>query len=283
MWQARSANQSGQSTQRNRTTQSGHQGAAEPADSGDPEPPHIPTGTVAKAILFLLVVFAIQITTIVSVVMLVVLPPGKSPAYALFPYDDETVAISLWGGLVPILASLSVMGLGTRSAHDPRPFRSRSYWLVVAVMALVATTAFSASHELIGGLKLSAPAAYVAIQLGAITGIGYWWFRGRGLSLAQGTAECFVMGSLGMFASDAIRTFSLLTSAPSATMVWGGGGLHDLVLWLGLYMSISFLLLQALLSLQNRLSRLFSCSFSDRGTQSNGLDQTGRCEPGGLR
>lgn len=186
-------------------------------------------------------------TTILSVVLQDVLPSGRTPMYSLFPYDDEVVGVSLWGCIIPILASLLMLGLGIRGRRDPRAFRSRRYWLVVVAIALVATVTFSVSHELIGGLELSKPVAYVSIQVGAAIGIGYWWFRGRRLPLVQGIAECYAMGTLGILGSDVIRTLSLLTTTPGAATVWGGGGLHDLVLWFGLYISVSFACVQSLL------------------------------------
>jgi hypothetical protein len=186
-------------------------------------------------------------TTILSVLLQDALPPGRALAYSLFPYDDEVVGISLWGGIIPILASLLILETGTWDKRDPRPFRSWRYWLVVLATALVATIVFSVSHELIGGLELSKPAAIVAIEVGAATGIGYWWFRGQRLPLVQGIAECYVMGTLGIFGSDVIRTLSLLATTPGAATVWGGGGLHDLVLWFGLYVSISFTCVRVLI------------------------------------
>ena len=80
----------------------------------------------------------------------------------------------------------------------------------------------------------------------------YWWLRGRRLGVAWGTAECYVMGTLGAFGSDVIRTLGGLVGAPGGAAVWGGGGLLDILFWFGLYVSLSFLSLCVLLAMVTR-------------------------------
>jgi hypothetical protein len=76
------------------------------------------------------------------------------------------------------------------------------------------------------------------------------------MGLAMGTAECYVLGTLAAFASDLVRTLGGLARAPGEALVWGGGGLFDIVFWFGIYVSLSFLVLSALVSGASRIYRL---------------------------
>lgn len=205
----------------------------------------------AALLVCLSAMLAITCSTFVCVLVQAVVPTGHGPEYALFPYDGELVAIDLVGGVVPLLASLSMLApaTGPRRNERPAPFRSPAYWLAVLVVALFLTLFFSASHALYGGLGLSKLWAYWLVVAGGMAGVSYWLLRGRRLGAAWGTAECYVMGTLAVFASDLIRTLGGLATVPGESAVWGGGGLLDILFWFGLYVSLSFLMLRFLLAL----------------------------------
>ncbi|MDG7006529.1 MAG: hypothetical protein JRM86_06295 [Nitrososphaerota archaeon] len=187
-----------------------------------------------------------------------VVPSAPGPAYALFPYGDELVAIGLTGGVVPLLVSLAIVAVwaGRRDGWaGVSPFRSRWYWLGVAAVALGITAFFSASHALYGGLGLSKTWAFWLVLFGCVAGVGYWGLRGRLLGLVAGTAECYVMGTVAVFGSDLIRTLAGLARAPGAAAVWGGGGLLDILFWFGLYMAISFAAFRGFLAMVSGAAR----------------------------
>ena len=190
-------------------------------------------------------------SALLCILVQTVVPSGHGPEYALFPYGGELVAIGLVGGVVPLLASFAMLaasaGLRMDDEH-PLPFRSLAYWLAVLLVALFITLFFTASRVLYGGLGIPKLWAFWLVFAGSVVGVDYWWLRGRRLGLAGGMAECYVMGTLGVFASDLIRTLTGLASAPGEAAVWGGGGLLDVLFWFGLYSSLSFLILRVLLS-----------------------------------
>ena len=199
---------------------------------------------------------AVICSAVICVLLEDAVPRDAGPVYALFPYDGETVAIGLIGGLVPLLASLAMLAAASTGPRSdgtrPRPFRSPAYWLAVLAVALLVTFLFTASHLLYGGVGLSELWAIYLLLAGCVTGVGYWWLRGRRLGVAWGAAECYVLGTLGAFASDAARTLTGLARLPGEAVVWGGGGLFDIVFWFGLYVSLSFLSLRFILSLVAR-------------------------------
>lgn len=185
-------------------------------------------------------------------------PSGPGPEYPLFPYNGGLVAIGLIGGVVPLLASALVVAArtGPRSGDEKEaPFKSRVFWLAVALIALFLTAFFTAAHALYGGLGLPKLWAFWLVFAGAIAGVDYWWLRGKRLGVLEGTAECYVMGTLGVFASDLIRTLTGLASAPGKAAVWGGGGFLDILFWFGLYVALSFVSFRALHGLLARASR----------------------------
>jgi hypothetical protein len=213
-------------------------------------------GAVAGAPLVWLSAFAaVLASAIICVLAQDLVPPGHGPEYALFLYNGELVAIGLTGGIVPLLASLAMLAAwtGPRSeGHRPAPFRSRAYWLAVFFVGVFITLFFTASHVLYGGLGLPKLWAFWLVLAGGVAGVDYWWLRGRRLGVAGGTAECYVMGTLGAFAGDVIRTLTGLASAPGEAAVWGGGGLLDILFWFGLYVSVSFLSLRVILAVLTR-------------------------------
>jgi hypothetical protein len=198
---------------------------------------------------------AILLSTVISILLQDAVPRGPGPEYALFPYDGELVAIGLVGGVFPLFLSFAMVASLTTPRMDgerPAPFKSRSYWLAVLVVAVFIVIFFTASHALYGGLGLTKLWAFWLVLAGGVAGVDYWWLRGRRMELIGGTAECYVMGTLGAFGSDAIRTLTGLASAPGEAAVWGGGGLLDILFWFGLYVSLSFLSFSVILAILTR-------------------------------
>jgi hypothetical protein len=194
---------------------------------------------------------AVVCSAVICVLLENAVPRDPGPVYALFPYDGEVVAIGLVGGLLPLLASVAMFVASAGRHLDgarPHPFRSRAYWVAVLAAALLVTLLFTASQGLYGGVGLSKLWAILLLLAACATGAGYWWLRGRRLGAAWGAAECYVLGTLGSFGSDAVRTLTGLARLPGEAVVWGGGGLFDIVFWFGLYVSLSFLSLYLILA-----------------------------------
>jgi hypothetical protein len=213
------------------------------------------SGGAAAAVVLLSAVVAILLSALFSILVQNAVPRASGPVYALFPYDGEVVAIGLVGGVLPLVASLAMLAAPARPRGDaerPPPFRSPAYWLAVLVVAIFITLFFTASQALYGGLGLPREWAFWLLFAGCVAGVDYWWLRGRWLGAAWGAAECYVMGTLGAFGSDVIRTLTGLARAPGEAAVWGGGGLFDIVFWFGLYASLSFLSLWVVLALLTR-------------------------------
>ena len=217
--------------------------------------PQSPGGTVPAPVAGFLAFLAVLVTTLVSVRVQGAVPRGPGPEYLLFPYDGEIVAIGLIGGVLPLLASAAMLAVSDdrREGTRPLPFRSRSYWAAVLVIALFITILFTASQALVGGLGLSQLWAFLLLLGGGVAGVDYWWLRGRGMGLAWGTAEGYVLGTLAAFGSDLIRTLGGLARAPGEALVWGGGGLFDILFWFGIYVSLSFVVMSALVALAARV------------------------------
>jgi len=218
--------------------------------------------TFTGATLCLAVLLAILTSALLSIRVQDILPSWNGPAYALLHYGDEVVGIALTGAILPVSASVLIvlavvlsrrLGSG-KSSH--RPFVSLFYWLILLIISLIATLVFAISQDLYGGLTLPKSGTFWTGIVGAGVGIGYWYLRGRRLTWWEGAAECYVMGALGMFGSDIVRTFTGLASAPGEALVWGGGGFHDLVFWFGIYAILSLLALRLYLPPLVGLSRV---------------------------
>lgn len=217
------------------------------------------------AVLSLSASMAILLMTVLCVLLQGVAPTDEGPVFVLFPYNGEVVGIGLTGGLLPLLLSFLLVAFLTwpsGNADAPTPFASLGYWLGVAALGVIITVFFSASHALYGGLGLSKLWAFWLVIAGGVAGVDYWWLRGRRLGLVGGTAECYVLGTMGVLVSDVIRTLSGLARAPGEAAVWGGGGLLDILFWLGLYVAISFLCFRGLLGAFTRVSRTFDAAQS---------------------
>jgi hypothetical protein len=209
----------------------------------------LPRSSVAFALVFPAATFAVLLSALGCVLLQQAVPPGHGPEISLFQYGGETVAIGLAGGGLPLLVSLALVAslVGGSGEDDHAPFRSEAYWAGVLLIAIFVTGVFSASGALYGGLGIPRVWAFWLVVAGGAAGVGYWMLRGKSLGLAAGAAECYVMGTLGVFASDVIRTLSGQASAPGELAVWGGGGLLDVFFWFGIYVALSFVGLRVLL------------------------------------
>ena len=210
------------------------------------------------ALLSISAVLAIIFSAVLCLFLQDLAPSGAGPVYDLFPYNGEVVAIGLIGGVLPLLLSAAMVGAraGTKKddEHDV-PFRSQAYWLAIALIALLLTAFFTAAHALYGGLGLPKLWAFWLVFAGAVAGVDYWWLRGKRLAVLDATAECYVMGTLGVFESDLVRTLTGLASAPGRAAVWGGGGFLDILFWFGLYAALSFLSFSVVRRLLGRAGR----------------------------
>jgi uncharacterized membrane protein len=132
-------------------------------------------------LVYLSPLLAISSSTASSIFLQDIIPSSPGPALRLFPYNEEVVGIGLIGGVLPILASVLIMASRIRAekkADYHRPFQSLAYWLVIVLISLLITVFFSVSQLLFGGLALPKLWALWLI-IAAVTGVDYWWFRGR--------------------------------------------------------------------------------------------------------
>jgi hypothetical protein len=197
---------------------------------------------IHKSALLIAALVAILVTLIASVLALNLLPTYTN-AYALFRYGDELVGIDLYGALAPLLLCLPLLSL--KPGRSPTPGGSwlarRLFLISLGLACVLPLLPFVLVQESTGGLVLGTLGGALAIFLGGVLGAAYAILRREGISILQGSAECFVVSAVGSFVSDIIRTLSGLARAPGGVLIWGGGGSHDLVLWFGVYMLLSYL------------------------------------------
>lgn len=200
---------------------------------------------------------AIVLSAVICIIVQGLLPIGSGPAFALFPYHGELVAIGAIGGVFPLLlCAMMVSALTTFERVERRvaPFTGPMYWLAVLLLGLMITALFGLSHEVYGGLGLTKLWAFWLIFAGGVAGVDYWWLRGSDLTLGEGAAECYVLGTLGVFGSDVIRTLSGMAGAPGSAAIWGGGGFLDILFWFGIYMALAYVCLRGALRIISRLT-----------------------------
>lgn len=208
-----------------------------------------PLSMANVSLVWVVAFLAVMDSTLICVVIQDLVPTGHGPELFLFPYNRELVAVGVVGGVVPVLTALGLAAaFAARRGDDPAPFRSAAYWSAILVIALILTAFFSVSTALNGGLGVPRQWAFWLVLAGGVAGVDYWWLRGRSLGVAAGTAECYAMGTLAVFASDVIRTLSGLASAPGEAAVWGGGGFLDITFWFGIYVALAFVSLRVFLS-----------------------------------
>ncbi len=188
-------------------------------------------------------VLTILLATLLTII-LVLLLQGNLPQYTLVFYlfnaGTEQVGIDLYGGIAPTVACLWLVPLLRKSRHK------RVFWASLAATVIVPTLTFSSLSLTSGGTSIGVTGGEAAIVLGGLFGSAYGILRRKWVSILNGALECFFVGAVGLFASDIILTLSGQIQAPYGAVVWGGGGTHDLVLWFGLYMALSFTFLRIL-------------------------------------
>ncbi len=203
--------------------------------------------TIRALQLGLSIGLSIVLTLIVSLLVGSQLPSGSGISFALFPYGDETVGISLLGGFAPVFFSLGMLVAlsGVVGRNQTRPLRGLIPWVTVLGLSVLFTLVFSISHDWFSGLSLTESWAIWLASFGAGLGILLGFIR-AGLGVAAAGLEMYAIGTLGTFISDIIRTLTFLGTAPGKALVWGGDGLRDLVLWFGVYMVLGFLFFELL-------------------------------------
>jgi len=183
---------------------------------------------------------AILLALAISLVLLD-LVPEFGLGIALFPLYSEEVGIDLYGAVLPILLSVVLVVMVERSNNiEGRSmlFRGRLFWASAFLLSMIALAVFGLVQANSGSLVAPVRFGSLFATLGAVVGLAYTAER-RNVSPLGRAAELYVIGVLGMFLSDLVRTFTGWSQAPGEALVWGGGGSHDLVLWFGFYMAVS--------------------------------------------
>lgn len=200
--------------------------------------------TIRRLASFIAALAAILVTLLVCVIALNLLPDYYA-AYALFQYGDELVGIDLYGALVPLFACLPLLylkrGHPSSMPGDAGILLRRLFAVSLVPACLLPVSVFALVRESSGSLVLGTLGGALAILFGGVLGAAYATLRGTEITIFQGSSECFIICVVGSFASDIIRTLTGLASASGGALVWGGGGSHDLVLWFGIYMVLSYL------------------------------------------
>jgi len=201
---------------------------------------------------------AILVSTLACLILQQHLNSDFGVAYSLFGFGNEIVAVDLLGGVVPLLASATLIASAVLRAEmrgGPIPFRSPLLWLTMMAISLVSVLVFALASDLYGGAGIPISWARGMVAVGSTVGAGYAATLGQKRTLLEGIAECYAIGALAMFVGDVLRTFAGLVSGP--IIVWGGGGALDLLLWFGAYMALAFLVFRIVRPrVQARLSGL---------------------------
>jgi len=178
--------------------------------------------------------------------------PRLSAPVGLFSLRSEVVALDIYGAFLPLLLCV---GLGFEFRHFARlkgrtiPYQGIQFWLSILLVTLFALALFGFVQETSGSMVLSNFEALFVIPFGGLLGVLYAIKRGVEVQSSAVGAETFAIGVLGMFLSDMVRTFSGWSQVPAGSaIVWGGGGLHDLVLWFGVYLAVGAFSYRLLLS-----------------------------------
>jgi hypothetical protein len=202
-----------------------------------------PTPTVIRTLLLgISMGLAIVLALMVSLVLVNRLPSGTGIAFELFHYDGETVGVSLFGGFAPVFFSAALIP----ALRPVRALRGPVPWAAIAGICALFIGIFGVSHDWYSGLTLTRSWASWLASFGAGLGIVLGLTRKR-LGLFATALELYAIGTLGTFASDVARTLSYQSTAPGQALVWGGGGLQDLVLWFGIYMALGYLFFRLVL------------------------------------
>jgi uncharacterized membrane protein len=165
--------------------------------------------------------------------------PAINCSFYLFQYGSEVVEINLVGALFPLLVSAFFVISYRRSLH----------WLKVGKFVLVGfaiiTAVSSVWSWILGGLGLP---GWLYILFWLLIVIWYSRLRFVRGEVFQVAAEVYVVGTLGVFLDDAVRTLLGFGNFPILGLritpnIWGAGGLMDGIFMTGMYQAIFYLLM----------------------------------------
>ena len=205
------------------------------------------------ALAFLISVISLEF---VFTALELAVPAYKAPV-TLFPLDSEEIGIDLFGAVLPLFLCLAAAGLLGRNNRGPgRPFRGVRFWGSVSLSVLLTLLVFGYVQAVSGSLALPGFEAVLTIPVVEVLGIAYCVWRGPGLSALAVAGELYAIGVLGAVVGDLVRTLTGWIHEPMTLLVWGGGGLHDLVFWIGLYAAAgAYVYRETLTWLSRRLGR----------------------------
>jgi hypothetical protein len=184
---------------------------------------------------------SILVSEVAILLVFQVIPSSAGVWFRAFTYVGELVEISPFGFLLPIILSaclLFVSRRATTAGRRIRVFQTRNLWLAVALFALISTLVFTLTQYAYDSVELPNSWAIWIVPVGAVIGVAYGVVDGRRSTVLEGLADCYIVAALGLAIGDVIRTLAKLVVAPE--IVWGGGGLHDLVLWFGIYVGLGY-------------------------------------------
>ena len=201
---------------------------------------------------------------VVCLVLLVVVP-GYEAHVHLFHLYSEVIGVDLFGAVLPAVLSLvlAFRFRGFRGSNGTYPFRGRRFWVPASLGASVLTVVFGYLQASSKSLSLTSLQATVAVPVCGIFGVAYVLRSNREFPASITSLEVYALGVVGALASDMVLSLGGWTQLRGGSLIWGGNGFHDLVLWLGLYMALpafayqklSPVLIGALSSLEKRTTR----------------------------
>jgi uncharacterized membrane protein len=170
--------------------------------------------------------------------------PAINCSFFLFQVGSSVIEINLVGAVLPLLLSMFIMIY----------YRKRLRWLRVAGFTL-------ASFVIITAIGSAVGAIYGTIAIMGWVYILFWllvvsWYSGLKFVRADAlvtASELYVVGTLGVFMDDAIRTFLGFLNVPVVGLkispnIWGAAGPLDGIFMTGMYQVILYLLMTNVLS-----------------------------------
>jgi uncharacterized membrane protein len=170
--------------------------------------------------------------------------PSVNCSFFLFQSGGTTVEINLVGAVLPLLFSLYIVFR----------YRKRLHWkrvagftlLVLAIMTAVGSAAEGVYHSI-------ALPGWVYILLWAFMVATYSHLRFDKAAVLLTAGELYVVGTLGIFMDDVVRTFLGFAGVPFLGLaitpnIWGAAGPLDGIFMSGAYQVLIYLLAAALLS-----------------------------------
>ncbi len=170
--------------------------------------------------------------------------PAINCSFLLFQSGGTVVEINLVGAVLPLLLSAGILFF----------YRRRLHWLRLLRFALVSFAIITAIGSAVG-------AVYGTISIMGWVYILFWllvvsWYSklrfGRGEALLT-AMELYVIGTLGVFLDDVVRTFLGLVNVPVVGLaitpnIWGAAGPLDGIFMTGEYQVIIYLLMAVFLA-----------------------------------